>query len=251
MHTACIPQGQHFKWFFFSLLRSDLLNDLIAQWNDEASESQTHPAVRSPAPNQSLKWLSHLLSHQPASGARRALPSLAWARPTEAPQTESRKPRARRHAHFGTRGHHYPHHAQLMRVGCVLGTCQVQNLSHRLYQLIGQSGREDSSPINPKSPHSYGWLRCRLWTPTASLSIYHLFISKCVTGSCCIRVDVVHLFIWWHLYSSEMTVVHPLFVLIDGFEIENHVKDCDGLAHLWNPPMSRHPENFSRTFKFC
>ncbi|KAJ0069408.1 hypothetical protein NL108_006024 [Boleophthalmus pectinirostris] len=45
---------------------------------------------------------------------------------------------------------------QLMRVGCVLGTCQVQNLSHRLYQLIGQSGREDSSPINPRSPHSYG-----------------------------------------------------------------------------------------------
>ncbi|CAL1592316.1 unnamed protein product [Knipowitschia caucasica] len=46
--------------------------------------------------------------------------------------------------------------AHLMRVGCVLGTCQVQNLSHRLYQLIGQSGREDSSPINPRSPHSYG-----------------------------------------------------------------------------------------------
>ncbi|XP_035763044.1 uncharacterized protein adm2b [Neolamprologus brichardi] len=58
--------------------------------------------------------------------------------------------RGRRHAGRG-RGH--PH---LMRVGCVLGTCQVQNLSHRLYQLIGQSGREDSSPINPRSPHSYG-----------------------------------------------------------------------------------------------
>ncbi|XP_077373131.1 uncharacterized protein adm2b [Festucalex cinctus] len=47
-------------------------------------------------------------------------------------------------------------HRQLMRAGCVLGTCQVQNLSHRLYQLIGRSGREDSSPINPRSPHSYG-----------------------------------------------------------------------------------------------
>ncbi|XP_057693184.1 protein ADM2 [Corythoichthys intestinalis] len=46
--------------------------------------------------------------------------------------------------------------AQLMRAGCVLGTCQVQNLSHRLYQLIGRSGREDSSPVNPRSPHSYG-----------------------------------------------------------------------------------------------
>uniref|UniRef100_A0A8D2LV45 ADM2 n=1 Tax=Varanus komodoensis TaxID=61221 RepID=A0A8D2LV45_VARKO len=33
------------------------------------------------------------------------------------------------------------HHAQLMRVGCALGTCQVQNLSHRLWQLKGQSGR--------------------------------------------------------------------------------------------------------------
>ncbi|XP_054589113.1 protein ADM2 [Nothobranchius furzeri] len=60
--------------------------------------------------------------------------------------------RGRRHANgSGMRGQ-----GQLMRVGCVLGTCQVQNLSHRLYQLIGQSGREDSSPINPGSPHSYG-----------------------------------------------------------------------------------------------
>uniref|UniRef100_A0A3B4ZDR4 Adrenomedullin 2b n=1 Tax=Stegastes partitus TaxID=144197 RepID=A0A3B4ZDR4_9TELE len=60
--------------------------------------------------------------------------------------------RGRRHAsNGGGRGH-----GHLMRVGCVLGTCQVQNLSHRLYQLIGQSGREDSSPINPRSPHSYG-----------------------------------------------------------------------------------------------
>ncbi|XP_076219856.1 protein ADM2 [Aptenodytes patagonicus] len=47
-------------------------------------------------------------------------------------------------------------HAQLLRVGCVLGTCQVQNLSHRLWQLMGQSGRQDSSPMNPNSPHSYG-----------------------------------------------------------------------------------------------
>ncbi|XP_029378291.1 protein ADM2 [Echeneis naucrates] len=63
-----------------------------------------------------------------------------------------RTSRGRRHANSGGgRGH-----SHLMRVGCVLGTCQVQNLSHRLYQLIGQSGREDSSPINPRSPHSYG-----------------------------------------------------------------------------------------------
>ncbi|XP_036374228.1 protein ADM2-like [Megalops cyprinoides] len=73
---------------------------------------------------------------------------------TAAAELQQRAPRGRRHTHTGARGHH--HHPQLMRVGCVLGTCQVQNLSHRLYQLIGQSGREDSSPINPKSPHSYG-----------------------------------------------------------------------------------------------
>uniref|UniRef100_A0A3Q3QIB2 Adrenomedullin 2b n=2 Tax=Monopterus albus TaxID=43700 RepID=A0A3Q3QIB2_MONAL len=60
--------------------------------------------------------------------------------------------RSRRHANTSRSGGH----GHLMRVGCVLGTCQVQNLSHRLYQLIGQSGREDSSPINAHSPHSYG-----------------------------------------------------------------------------------------------
>lgn len=63
-----------------------------------------------------------------------------------------RRPRGRRHAN-GSGGRSHGH---VMRVACVLGTCQVQNLSHRLYQLIGQSGKEDSSPINPHSPHSYG-----------------------------------------------------------------------------------------------
>ncbi|XP_051580912.1 protein ADM2-like [Myxocyprinus asiaticus] len=58
----------------------------------------------------------------------------------------------RRHVHRVSRGHT---RGQLMRMGCVLGTCQVQNLSHRLYQLTSQSGRQDS-PINPRSPHSYG-----------------------------------------------------------------------------------------------
>lgn len=60
--------------------------------------------------------------------------------------------RERRHVFRGSRTHPQ---GQLMRVGCVLGTCQVQNLSHRLYQLNGQSGRQDA-PINPRSPHSYG-----------------------------------------------------------------------------------------------
>lgn len=64
-----------------------------------------------------------------------------------------RRKRGRRHALLGSRGHV---HGQLMRVGCVLGTCQVHNLGYRLYQLIGQRKKEHSSPINPKSPHSYG-----------------------------------------------------------------------------------------------
>lgn len=46
--------------------------------------------------------------------------------------------------------------SQLMRVGCVLGTCQVQNLSYRLYQIVGQRRRQQPSPVNPRSPHSYG-----------------------------------------------------------------------------------------------
>uniref|UniRef100_A0A8C3V4Y8 Adrenomedullin 2 n=1 Tax=Catharus ustulatus TaxID=91951 RepID=A0A8C3V4Y8_CATUS len=61
------------------------------------------------------------------------------------PRHDPRPPRGRRHAG-----------AHLVRVGCVLGTCQVQNLSHRLWQLRGQPGRRDSSPMNPNSPHSYG-----------------------------------------------------------------------------------------------
>lgn len=139
--------------------RSDLLNKLIDQTEDKASasESQTYIDVPSSALRRFPNWLPGFLRHRPASGARTASPNLAWARPTKAQQIERRPLRARRQAHSGLRGgHHYPHHAQLMRVGCVLGTCQVQNLSHRLYQLIGQSGREDSSPINPRSPHSYG-----------------------------------------------------------------------------------------------
>ncbi|XP_060135354.1 protein ADM2 [Zootoca vivipara] len=48
------------------------------------------------------------------------------------------------------------HRAQLVRVGCALGTCQVQNLNHRLWLLKGQLGRQESAPMNPSSPHSYG-----------------------------------------------------------------------------------------------
>ncbi|KAM6962042.1 protein ADM2a [Tautogolabrus adspersus] len=139
--------------------RLDLLNKLFDQREDEASasESQTTSVAPSEASSESPKWLPGFLTQKPASGARTPSPNLAWARPADSSKIKRRALRARRHTHSGSRNnHHYPQHAQLMRVGCVLGTCQVQNLSHRLYQLIGQSGREDSSPINPRSPHSYG-----------------------------------------------------------------------------------------------
>ncbi|XP_019955386.2 protein ADM2a [Paralichthys olivaceus] len=140
-----------------SSTRSDLLSKLIGQTEDKAlaSGNQPNTAMPSSAPSQSPKWLPGFLRSPPASGARTVSPSLGWL--SKVLQFKTRALRVRRHAHSGSRGgHHYPHHAQLKRVGCVLGTCQVQNLSHRLYQLIGQSGREDSSPINPRSPHSYG-----------------------------------------------------------------------------------------------
>lgn len=135
--------------------RLKLLDELIGQRGDTSYNpgSQTESSV----PASSSKWPLFFLRRPPATAVWPASRGLAWARPHEASQMERRPLRSRRHAHAGLRGgHHYPHHGQLMRVGCVLGTCQVQNLSHRLYQLIGQSGREDSSPINPKSPHSYG-----------------------------------------------------------------------------------------------
>ncbi|XP_064297399.1 protein ADM2 isoform X1 [Phalacrocorax carbo] len=71
-------------------------------------------------------------------------------RPRHGARLVPQHPRGRRHASGRLQ------HMQLLRVGCVLGTCQVQNLSHRLWQLMGQSGRQDSSPMNPNSPHSYG-----------------------------------------------------------------------------------------------
>lgn len=52
------------------------------------------------------------------------------------------------------------HHPKLMRVGCSLGTCQVQNLNHRYWQLMGQMGKEES-PIQLSNPHSFGW---NFWT---------------------------------------------------------------------------------------
>ncbi|XP_036904816.1 protein ADM2 [Sturnira hondurensis] len=46
--------------------------------------------------------------------------------------------------------------APLLRVGCMLGTCQVQNLSHRLWQLIAAASPRDPAPMDPRSPRSYG-----------------------------------------------------------------------------------------------
>lgn len=133
--------------------------DLINHLSDLNEDDQPSPPSLSPLPKSS----SPRHPSSPGSTHRPIPASLSWAHPTTstAPKKTLQKSpmvplRMRRHL-LNARGlHHYPQHAQLMRVGCVLGTCQVQNLSHRLYQLIGQSGREDSSPINPKSPHSYG-----------------------------------------------------------------------------------------------
>ncbi|KAM8884959.1 protein ADM2a [Synchiropus picturatus] len=136
--------------------RLDILNKLFDQDDDTETQSGSQTDVAVPTSAAALDRTGGL-QHGPASGVKFS-PRLSWARPTtEDSATERRAARARRHAHSGSRGgHHHPHSPQFMRVGCVLGTCQVQNLSHRLYQLIGQSGREESSPINPRSPHSYG-----------------------------------------------------------------------------------------------
>ncbi|XP_053719931.1 protein ADM2a [Synchiropus splendidus] len=130
--------------------RLNILNKLFDQ--DDGTETQSGSQTDVAVPT------SAAALDRPGRLQHGFSPRLSWARPTtEDSATERRAPRARRHAHSGSRGgHHHPHPPQLMRVGCVLGTCQVQNLSHRLYQLIGQSGREESSPINPRSPHSYG-----------------------------------------------------------------------------------------------
>ncbi|XP_067387502.1 protein ADM2 [Emydura macquarii macquarii] len=90
------------------------------------------------------------LLQRPLAGPHRSAPA-PWRGSGLAAQHRQTGPqRAKRHAAPRR------HRAQLMRVGCVLGTCQVQNLGHRLWQLMGQSGRQDSSPMNPSSPHSYG-----------------------------------------------------------------------------------------------
>ncbi|XP_041716102.2 protein ADM2 [Coregonus clupeaformis] len=143
--------------------RLELLKKLHALREEEIFTPKTGTKLASPTDSSpssdlqpSIKWLSgYLLRDTPPTVMNTAhLEALVWARGEEGVEPQRTGSRGRRHAHSGLRGG--PHRPQLMRVGCALGTCQVQNLSHRLYQLIGQSGREDSSPINPRSPHSYG-----------------------------------------------------------------------------------------------
>nr|XP_012289760.1 ADM2 [Aotus nancymaae] len=102
-----------------------------------------------PAP-QPVIWNLHQ-ALQPQRGASLAL---AMGQPLQDGGRQHSGPRR----HLGPRRHSGPHRprAQLLRVGCVLGTCQVQNLSHRLWQLMGPAGRQDSAPLDPRSPHSYG-----------------------------------------------------------------------------------------------
>ncbi|XP_010632550.1 protein ADM2, partial [Fukomys damarensis] len=100
------------------------------------------PQARTPSGLQ--PQLPHL---PPQTQERASLPS-AMGRPLH--DGGRRHPGPRRHS-----GLRRPH-AQLLRVGCVLGTCQVQNLSHRLWQLVGTAGQRDSAPVDPSSPHSYG-----------------------------------------------------------------------------------------------
>lgn len=172
-------------WRNSSCLHSmDISNQLMDQSNDDASPSSSKD-IPAPTPSQLPEQLPGFQSRRASSRVKTVLPSLAWALPSDTPKVAKRVRRSR-HAHTGTRGghhhqHHHPHHGQLMRVGCVLGTCQVQNLSHRLYQLMGQNGREDSSPINPRSPHSFGWVGPWLWSDlTASLSyVTSIYCNKC------------------------------------------------------------------------
>ncbi|XP_048865560.1 protein ADM2-like [Brienomyrus brachyistius] len=129
---------------------------------EEVEDMKVGPVSSHPTPPHTpleakrLLWRRLLFQSPPTqeSGHSPAPPRVRSLRAPSGTQRHRRRSRReRRQSNSALRGHQ---HAQLMRVGCVLGTCQVQNLSHRLYQLIGQSGRESSSPINPRSPHSYG-----------------------------------------------------------------------------------------------
>nr|ACJ02091.1 adrenomedullin [Eptatretus burgeri] len=48
------------------------------------------------------------------------------------------------------------HHTRTTRAGCSLGTCQVQNLTHRLFRLVGKTGKDDAAGKATWNPNSYG-----------------------------------------------------------------------------------------------
>ncbi|CAL8242403.1 unnamed protein product [Merluccius merluccius] len=138
--------------------RSDLLKTLSDQTDTKALISEVQSDV-STTVKHSSNWLAVSLKRAASSNARAVLSSLAWAQPESGRQVLRRSLRIRRnahHHHHHRQHHHNTHRSKLNKEGCPLGTCSVHNLSHRLYQLIGQSGRENSSPINPNSPHSFG-----------------------------------------------------------------------------------------------
>ncbi|XP_037703461.1 protein ADM2 [Choloepus didactylus] len=99
--------------------------------------------LRHPAP-QPMVWKLH----QAPQSQRSAGPAPVMGQPLQ--------DHGRRHSDPPRRSGPRRPGVQLLRVGCVLGTCQVQNLSHRLWQLVGQAGRRDVVPVDPGSPHSYG-----------------------------------------------------------------------------------------------
>ncbi|KAM7022744.1 protein ADM2 [Passerculus sandwichensis] len=103
------------------------------------------PRHRAPVPRHGPWAAPRHRPPAPRHGRRLVLRHPRWDPRHDPPRRDPRAGRGRRHAG-----------AHLVRVGCVLGTCQVQNLSHRLWQLRARSGRRDSSPMNPNSPHSYG-----------------------------------------------------------------------------------------------
>ncbi|XP_060759522.1 protein ADM2a [Neoarius graeffei] len=118
--------------------------------SDSSSEPTNAPAV---ALDRTSLWRALLYKNPPPSSQESKRDLNPFVSSVErGSESNQRSPRNRRSTH--TRGHHQ--HAQLMRVGCVLSTCQVQKINHRFHQLFGQTGREEKAPVNPQSPHSYG-----------------------------------------------------------------------------------------------
>ncbi|XP_061420394.1 pro-adrenomedullin-like isoform X2 [Lethenteron reissneri] len=71
-------------------------------------------------------------------------------RHVDSSNSKSNEPRtrAKRYAHA--------HHSKSMRAGCSLGTCQVVNLSHRLYRLLGKIDKDDAAGNTTWNPNSFG-----------------------------------------------------------------------------------------------